>query len=135
MITADLVYKNKLKLLKKGLATYTHFYVCLMHAKNDASNDYLTVASFIVSFEAQCNVKQTEKNPQPPGSRRPQIMCLSWNEGQSPIYNNEPLAAWSRCACAVRLGLLQPQTGRPVTRHCTAAAAAHGLTTTTAPGH
>lgn len=63
-------------------------------------------------------------------------MCLRWNEGQSPIYNNEPLAAWSRGACAVRRGLLQPQTGRPVTKHCTAAAAAYGLTTTTtAPGH
>lgn len=61
-------------------------------------------------------------------------MCLSENAGQSPIYNNEPLAAWSRCACAVRLGLLQPQTGRPVTRHCTAADAAHGLTTTTSAG-
>lgn len=33
-------------------------------------------------------------------------------------------------ACAVGVGLLQPQTGRPVTKHCTA----QGLTTTTAPG-
>ncbi|KAG7229231.1 hypothetical protein INR49_013023 [Caranx melampygus] len=33
-------------------------------------------------------------------------------------------------ACAVGAGLLQPQTGRPVTKHCTA----QGLTTTTATG-
>lgn len=53
--------------------------------------------------------------------------CVS---GQSPIYN-EPFSSMESGACALALGLLQPQTGRPVTKHCTA----HGLTTTTAPGH
>lgn len=58
------------------------------------------------------------------------IMCLLAGTGQSPIYN-EPFSSMESGACALALGLLQPQTGRPVTKHCTA----HGLTTTTAPGH
>lgn len=92
--------------------------------------------SFLCTLNRTVNWNKQKVSQAQPGSRRPHIMCLRWNEGQSPIYNNEPLAAWSRGACAVRRGLLQPQTGRPVTKHCTAAAAAHGLTTTTtAPGH
>lgn len=79
-----------------------------------------------------------QSDPKPPVTQAAQpqfrgqlhIMCLLAGTGQSPIYN-EPFSSMESGACALALGLLQPQTGRPVTKHCTA----HGLTTTTAPGH
>lgn len=72
-----------------------------------------------------------QKPLSPAGLQNPtrHIMSLLAGAGQSPIYN-ETFNSMESGACALGAGLLQPQTGRPVTKHCTA----QGLTTTTATG-